>query len=73
MVEAPPTFVRTVIEEIFQHERRLTQFSEFSTKRMFPTDRPPWADVRNQPQHKEAVRLPDNSWRWDGEAIRVFA
>ena len=28
VVEAPPTFVRTVIEEIFQHERRLTQVCE---------------------------------------------
>ena len=54
----PPTFQRTDIEEIYQNERRLTQFSRFSTKQMFPTDRAPWADPKNRPQYKEGVRLP---------------
>ena len=49
---------RTVIEEIYQNERRLTQFSRFSTKQMFPTDRPPWADAKNRAQYKEGVALP---------------
>ena len=50
--------LRTVIEEIYQNERRLTQFSRFSTKQMFPTDRPPWADAKNRAQYKEGVALP---------------
>jgi hypothetical protein len=65
----PPTFQRTVIEELYQNERRLTQFSRFSTKQMFPTDRAPWADAKNRPQYKESVQLPVSEPR----AALIFA
>ena len=70
VLDGLPTFQRTVIEELYQNERRLTQFSRFSTKQMFPNDRAPWADGKNRPQYKEGVQLPDAggvSWRWDGD------
>ncbi len=69
-VPGPPTFQRTVIEEIYQNERRLTQFSGFSTKQMFPTDRAPWADAKNRPQYKEGVQLPVSHTRCSYQCAR---
>eukprot|EP01051_Picozoa_sp_SAG22_P019410 SAG22_NODE_3571_length_1636_cov_1.577749_2_plen_102_part_00 len=54
--------IRTVTDELWENERRLTQWSAFSAASLFTTDRPAFSTATGRPRGKGAAA--PSGWRY---------
>lgn len=66
---APACIVTTVVEELWENQRRRKPFGDYSAGELFPSDPPAFSDTAGMPRYKSSVTLPASEeagirWTW---------